>query len=138
MDGDLKKLQQRIMSDEDDKQRILDVMKSLSINGQWFKRQLGVLIIIMIGIIWYVTNRYQAQQEIIEEEKLQKELDDWKFRCLTRNSELTLKTRQIKVEDLLQHDGAATLQICIEPPFAMVLKHTRKTAFGDLPSSLRC
>ena len=51
MDGDLKKLQQRIMSDEDDKQRILDVMKSLSINGQWFKRQLGVLIIIMIGII---------------------------------------------------------------------------------------
>lgn len=119
MDGDLKKLQQRIMSDEDDKQRILDVMKSLSINGQWFKRQLGVLIIIMIGIIWYVTNRYQAQQEIIEEEKLQKELDDWKFRSLTRNSELTQKTRQSKVEDLLHQYGDSTLQIGIEPPFAL-------------------
>lgn len=119
MEDDFKKLQQRIMSDEDDKQRILDVMKSLSINGQWFKRQLGVLVIIMIGIIWYVTNRYQAQQEIIEEEKLQKELDDWKFRCLTRNSELTLKTRQSKVEDLLHQYGDSTLQIGIEPPFAL-------------------
>ena len=119
MEDDLKKLQQRIMSDEDDKQRILDVMRSLSINGQWFKRQLGVLVIIMIGIIWYVTNRYQAQQEIIEEEKLQKELDDWKFRCLTRNSELTLKTRQSKVEDLLHQYGDSTLQIGIEPPFAL-------------------
>lgn len=129
MDEDLKKLQQRIMSDEDDKQRILDVMKSLSINGQWFKRQLGVLVIVLIGIIWYVTNRYQAQQEIIEEEKLQKELDDWKFRSLTRNSELTLKTRQSKVEDLLHQYGDSTLKIGIEPPFALRCKPTRKTAY---------
>ncbi|MBP5196017.1 MAG: hypothetical protein J6035_01225 [Bacteroidaceae bacterium] len=115
----LRNLQKRLMSDEDDKQRFLEVMQSLSINGQWFKKQLGVIALILVGVIIYVTNRYQAQQEIIEEESLQKELDDWKYRCLTRNSELTLKTRQSKVEDLLKQYGDSTITIGIEPPYAL-------------------
>lgn len=115
----LRNLPKRLMSDEDDKQRFLEVMQSLSINGQWFKKQLGVIALILVGVIIYVTNRYQAQQEIIEEESLQKELDDWKYRCLTRNSELTLKTRQSKVEDLLKQYGDSTITIGIEPPYAL-------------------
>ena len=119
MNEELKNLQQHLMTDEDDKQRILDVMRSLSINGQWFKRQLGVIALILIGLIGYVTNRYQAQQEIIAEEALQKELDDWKYRALTRNSELTLRTRQSKVEELLHQYGDSTITIGIEPPYAL-------------------
>ena len=119
MNDELKNLKRRLTSDEDDKQRFLEVMQSLSINGQWFKKQLGVIALILVGVIIYVTNRYQAQQEIIEEEALQKELDDWKYRCLTRNSELTLKTRQSKVEDLLRQYGDSTITIGIEPPYAL-------------------
>jgi hypothetical protein len=119
MKDELKNLKRRLTSDEDDKQRFLEVMQSLSINGQWFKKQLGVIALILVGVIIYVTNRYQAQQEIIEEEALQKELDDWKYRCLTRNSELTLKTRQSKVEDLLRQYGDSTITIGIEPPYAL-------------------
>ena len=119
MKDELKNLRRRLTSDDDDKQRFLEVMQSLSINGQWFKKQLGVIALILVGVIIYVTNRYQAQQEIIEEEALQKELDDWKYRCLTRNSELTLKTRQSKVEDLLRQYGDSTITIGIEPPYAL-------------------
>ena len=108
MKDELKNLRRRLTSDEDDKQKFLEVMQSLSINGQWFKKQLGVIALILVGVIIYVTNRYQAQQEIIEEEALQKELDDWKYRCLTRNSELTLKTRQSKVEDLISYSPPST------------------------------
>lgn len=119
MKDELKNLRRHLTSDEDDKQKFLEVMQSLSINGQWFKKQLGVIALILVGVIIYVTNRYQAQQEIIEEEALQKELDDWKYRCLTRNSELTLKTRQSKVEDLLRQYGDSTITIGIEPPYAL-------------------
>ena len=119
MKDELKNLRRRLTSDEDDKQKFLEVMQSLSINGQWFKKQLGVIALILVGVIIYVTNRYQAQQEIIEEEALQKELDDWKYRCLTRNSELTLKTRQSKVEDLLRQYGDSTITSGIEPPYAL-------------------
>lgn len=119
MKDELKNLRRHLTSDEDDKQKFLEVMQSLSINGQWFKKQLGVIALILVGVIIYVTNRYQAQQEIIEEEALQKELDDWKYRCLTRNSELTLKTRQSKVEDLLRQYGDSTITIGIESPYAL-------------------
>jgi hypothetical protein len=119
MKDELKNLRRRLTSDEDDKQKFLEVMQSLSINGQWFKKQFGVIALILVGVIIYVTNRYQAQQEIIEEEALQKELDDWKYRCLTRNSELTLKTRQSKVEDLLRQYGDSTITSGIEPPYAL-------------------
>ena len=54
----------------------------------------GWLLLIVGGIIFYITNRYQAQKDIIELVQLQNELKDMKFRVLTRSSELTLKTRQ--------------------------------------------
>ena len=93
------------------------VIRQMSIDGQWFKRQIGVLILAVTGIIIYITCRYQAQQEIIQEEQLRKELQDWKFRTLTRNSELTLKTRQSQIEIALKNFGDSTLKVSTEAPF---------------------
>ena len=91
--------------------------RQISIDGQWFKRQIWLILLIVLGIIIYITNRYQAQQEIIEEEKLRSELLDWKFKCLTRNSELTLKTRQSQIETTLKDFGDSTLHVSNVPPF---------------------
>ncbi|MBQ1200115.1 MAG: hypothetical protein IIX46_08090 [Bacteroidaceae bacterium] len=93
------------------------VIRQMSIDGQWFKRQIGVIILAVTGIIIYITCRYQAQQEIIQEEQLRKELQDWKFRTLTRNSELTLKTRQSQIEIALKNFGDSTLKVSTEAPF---------------------
>ncbi|MBO5741597.1 MAG: hypothetical protein J6R54_06455, partial [Bacteroidaceae bacterium] len=64
----------------------------LIIDGQWVRRQIVLILLIVGGIIFYITNRYQAQKDIIELVQLQNELKDMKFRVLTRSSELTLKT----------------------------------------------
>ncbi|MEE0119333.1 MAG: FtsL-like putative cell division protein [Bacteroidaceae bacterium] len=93
------------------------VIRQMSIDGQWFKRQIGVIILAVTGIIIYITCRYQAQQEIIQEEQLRKELQDWKFRTLTRSSELTLKTRQSQIEIALKNFGDSTLKVSTEAPF---------------------
>lgn len=93
------------------------VIRQMSIDGQWFKRQIGVIILAVTGIIIYITCRYQAQQEIIQEEQLRKELQDWKFKTLTRNSELTLKTRQSQIEIALKNFGDSTLKVSTEAPF---------------------
>ena len=93
------------------------VIRQMSIDGQWFKRQIGVIILAVTGIIIYITCRYQAQQEIIQEEQLRKELQDWKFRTLTRSSELTLKTRQSQIEFALKNFGDSTLKVSTEAPF---------------------
>lgn len=94
------------------------VIRQMSIDGQWFKRQIGVIILAVAGIIIYITCRYQAQQEIIQEEQLRKELQDWKFKTLTRNSELTLKTRQSQIENALKNFGDSTLKVSTEAPYA--------------------
>ena len=93
------------------------VIRQMSIDGQWFKRQIGVIILAVAGIIIYITCRYQAQQEIIQEEQLRKELQDWKFKTLTRNSELTLKTRQSQIENALKNPGDSTSKVSTEAPY---------------------
>jgi len=94
--------------------RVGDVVKALSINGTWFRKQIGVILLIVAGISWNITNRYQAQQEMIEEEKLQNELKDWKYRCIIRQGELTLKSRQSQLEKQLKALGDSTLLPCNE------------------------
>ena len=89
----------------------------LSIDGQWFRRQIWVILIIVLGIIVYITNRYQAQSEIILEENLRDSLKDMKFRSLTRSSELTLKCRQSKLEEQLKANGDSNLAPSTEAPF---------------------
>ena len=70
-----------LVNDEDDGEKkniehLKDVLQALSINGLWFKRQLGVLALILLGIIIYISNRYQAQSEMIEEDKLHEDLEN--------------------------------------------------------------
>ena len=88
----------------------------LIIDGQWVRRQIVLILLIVGGIIFYITNRYQAQKDIIELVQLQNELKDMKFRVLTRSSELTLKTRQSELEKQLKNFGDSTLQVTNEAP----------------------
>lgn len=118
------KLLNSLVSDEDedkapDIRHWKDIMHAMSIDGQWFKSQMGVIFMVVAGIILYITFRYQAQQEMIEEDALRKELLDWKYRSMTRNSELTLRTRQSQLEDMLKANGDSTLKPSNIPPFTL-------------------
>ena len=106
-------------SDKKDVEHLKYVLKALSINGLWFKKQLGVLALILFGIIIYISNRYQAQSEMIEEDKLHEELQDWKYRSMTRNSELTLRCRQSQLEEQLKAMGDSTLSSSNDPVYEL-------------------
>ena len=96
-----------------------EVVQSMNIDGRWFFRQIPLLLLILCGILLMVTNRYQAQQEIIEKEELQHAVEDWRFRSLTRSSELTTRTRQSKIEEQLKALGDSILAPATEPPFTI-------------------
>ena len=61
--------------------------------NDFFKRQTRLLILIMILTVLYIDNRYSSQQELIEIDKLKKDLIDIKYDALTRSSELMEKSR---------------------------------------------
>ena len=69
--------------------------------NDFFKRQTSLLILIMVLTIQYIDNRYTSQQEMIEIDRLKKELTDIKYDALTRSSELMEKSRQSRIEEYI-------------------------------------
>ena len=69
--------------------------------NDFFKRQTSLLILIMVMTILYIDNRYTSQQELIEIDRLKKELTDIKYDALTRSSELMEKSRQSRIEEYI-------------------------------------
>ena len=69
--------------------------------NDFFKRQTSLLILIMILTILYIDNRYTSQQELIEIDRLKKEMIDIKYDALTRSSELMEKSRQSRIEEYI-------------------------------------
>ncbi len=51
----------------------------------FFRRQTKLLVLIMVLILFYIHNRYACQQQMIEIDKLKKELIDIKYDALTRS-----------------------------------------------------
>ena len=72
--------------------------------NDFFKRQTRLLILIMVLTILYINNRYESQQEMIEIDRLKKELTDIKYDALTRSSELMEKRRQSRIEEYISKE----------------------------------
>ncbi len=83
---------------------------------------MGLLLLCAFFAIVYITNRYSAEQEMIEIEKLKTELEEVKYRALTRSGELTVKSRQSQIEQSLSQTSDSLLSIPKEPPFIINLK----------------
>lgn len=90
--------------------------------GDFLRRQIWFIIFLVVLAIIYISNRYGAQQEIIEEESLRKELQEKKNYALTQYAELTMQTRQSSLERRLKSMGDSTLLAAQEPPFVIVKK----------------
>lgn len=96
-----------------------DLMSNLTIDGMWFKRHIGFLLLIVAGMIVYITNGYQAQHEMIEEGRLIEELKDWRYRSMTIHSRLTSLSRQSQIEETLHMRGDTTLVVGTQAPYEL-------------------
>ena len=84
--------------------------------NDFFKRQTSLLILIMVLTILYIDNRYTSQQELIEIDRLKKELTDIKYDALTRSSELMEKSRQSRIEEYIS-TGDSPLETSTNRPY---------------------
>lgn len=86
------------------------------LTSDFFRRQVKLLVLLVIMAIIYISNRYSCQQEMIEIDQLKKKLTDIKYDALTRSSELTEKSRQSHIEEYISKEGSA-LQTSTNPPY---------------------
>lgn len=86
----------------------------------WIRKQMGIILLLVALTIIYITNRYSAEQEIIEIKNLKEQYQEIKYRALTRSSELTEKSRQSQLEELMRHSADSVLTAPKEPPFKLL------------------
>ena len=90
--------------------------------GSFLRNNIGfILLLLLLGVL-YITNRYAAQQEIIEEEALRRQLVEKKNYALTQYAQLTMNCRQSALEQRLYVLGDSTLLAPKEPPFIIIKK----------------
>lgn len=118
------KLMRSLVSDDDevDELTVASVRQMLDAAPRWFLSQWKMLLLVLAGIFLYITNGYQAQVEMMKENELEAELKDWRYRSITRASELTQLCRQSQLEQKLREQGDSTLAPSKVAPFIINVK----------------
>ena len=87
------------------------------LTAQIIRKQIWLFMLIVFFIIIYISNRYSIQKDLIELDQLQKELQDTKYRALSTSSQITEKSRESNVLNMLKHSKDSTLHIATQPPY---------------------
>lgn len=87
------------------------------LTAQIIRKQIWLFMLIVFFIIIYISNRYSIQKDLIELDQLQKELQDTKYKALSTSSQITEKSRESNVLDMLKHSKDSTLHIATQPPY---------------------
>ena len=85
------------------------------------RKQIWVLLLITFFIIIYISNRYSVQQNLIIIDKLQQELKDARYKALSTSSQLTEKSRESNVLELLKNNQDSVLKIANQPPYIITV-----------------
>lgn len=87
------------------------------LNAELVRRQLWLIVIIVLFTIVYVAFRYQCQQDMIAIDKLENELKDAKYKALSSSSTLTERCRESHVLELLKTNEDSLLHVADQPPY---------------------
>ena len=87
------------------------------LTAQVIRRQIWLVILIVVFIIIYISNRYSIQKDLIEIDQLQNELQDAKYKALSSSSQITEKSRESNVLDMLKNNKDSILHIATQPPY---------------------
>ena len=84
--------------------------------GGWLRKQFGMIVLITVCTIVYISNRYSCQQEMITAGDLVDTLLDRKYKALTCSCELLEKTLRSNVEEGL---ADSTIQTSTTPHYSI-------------------
>ncbi len=81
------------------------------------RKQIWIFLLVTFFVIIYISNRYSVQQNLIEIDKLQKELQDIRYKTLSTSSQLTEKSRESNVLQVLKTNKDSILKVPNQPPY---------------------
>lgn len=103
------------------KVNVMDLATGKIFEMAWFRRQVPFVIMIVVMIVVYISNRYAAQQEIMQLDKLRKQLNVSRNYATARSAEVVERMRESKVIEFLRHTPDSDLTHASEPPVRIKL-----------------
>lgn len=116
----LQKIKENVREDDPKPSPTLTLRKILGgdiLNADLVRRQLWLIVLIVLFTIVYVAFRYQCQQDMIAMDKLENELKDAKYKALSSSSTLTERCRESHVLNILKNNADSTLHMADQPPY---------------------
>ena len=87
------------------------------LSARLLRNNIWLIITIVFFTIVYISNRYSVQKYLIDLDKLRNELDDAKYRALSSSSQLTEKTRESHILEILKTRKDSVLKMSDRPPY---------------------
>ena len=87
------------------------------LNTSTIRHQIWLFLLIAFILLIYISNRYSCQQDLIEIDKLKRELQDARYKALSTSSQITEKSRESNVLNMLKDNKDSVLHIANQPPF---------------------
>lgn len=87
------------------------------LSARLLRNNIWLIITIVFFTIVYISNRYSVQKYLIDIDKLRNELDDAKYRALSSSSQLTEKTRESHILEILKTRKDSVLKMSDRPPY---------------------
>ena len=116
----LKELKAQVSEDEQTPVGALTLRKILGgdiLSAVPVRRQVWLILLIVLFMVVYVAIRYQCQQDIIRISQLETELKDAKYRALSSSSTLTERCRESQVLEVLRQNQDSVLHVSDQPPY---------------------
>ncbi len=87
------------------------------LTARLIRRQIWLIILVVGFVIVYISNRYSIQKSLIEIDQLQTRLQDAKYKVLSTSSQITEKSRENNVLEMLKNNKDSMLHIASQPPY---------------------
>lgn len=93
------------MGPKDVKKKIMHVMGGTVLTSSFFTKNLRFILIFILLVVLYISNRYTASERMAKIESLQYELKDAKYESVTISAKLIGVSREIKIKELVEKNG---------------------------------
>jgi len=87
------------------------------LSAELLRRQVWLILLVVLFIVIYVGNRYQCQRDMITIDRMEREVLDAKYRALSSSSRLTERCRESHVLEGLKANRDSTLHPADQPPY---------------------
>jgi len=87
------------------------------LSADLIRRNIWVLVLVVLFTVIYVAFRYQCQQDLILIDKMESQLKDAKYKALSSSSTLTERCRESQVLMGLRQNHDSLLHISDQPPY---------------------